>query len=306
MPESPTSTRNFRQCLWATARPRQWIKSSFILAPALFTLDILQAEIWPSLLIGVLGFSLVASAIYTFNDIFNRHEDAGHPLKKQRPIASGDLSIPVAGVITVVFLLAGLVLLELSLPGASRYGWMYAALMIAYTLVLRRLFLVDVIVIAVGFVIRINVGAFMVQEPVSDWLVLCTFTIALFLGMIKRRQELAAIDTEATDLTRSVLADYPSVRLVDGWVQVLAGITVLCYALYTVDPATIAKHHTSKLYYTVPFVLYGIFRYQMIAVSGRKGEDPASLIIRDPGLKIVVVLWVLAVGAILYLSRNGI
>lgn len=289
--------------LWATARPRQWIKSTFIFAPALFSLRIFEPGIVLSLLAGAIGFSLIASAIYTFNDIINRFEDSLHPLKKNRPLAAGEMKVSSAAVISVILFTSGMLILVSQSSAAALYGLGYAVLMVTYTLILRRLFILDVIAISCGFVLRIETGAKLIDEPVSHWLLLCTFAIALFLGMIKRRQELAALAEADRPVSRRVLVNYPDLGIVDGWVNVLAGITVLCYALYTVDAQTIAKHHTSALIYTIPLVLYGIFRYQSLACSGRAGEDPAILILSDLGLKLVILCWIALTAAILYMAN---
>lgn len=301
MPQSK-SNHNAFHLLWISARPRHWIKSSFLIVPALFTLHILDSQYWIRLLFGVIGFSLIASAVYIFNDIMNRAEDRFHPLKNLRPIASGKLSVGLASIFSFIFFCLGIGLLALANIEAVPYGLGYFGLMIVYTVFLRSLYIIDVIAIAAGFVLRIMAGASIIDEQVSYWLILCTFTIAVFLGLIKRRQEIAAIENAEPTTTRKVLSDYPSLTIVDGWINVLAGMTVLCYALYTVDPQTIEKHHTGRLVYTLPFVLYGIFHYHSLALSGRKGEDPVQLIISDIGLRVVVVLWGITVAGILYFA----
>jgi 4-hydroxybenzoate polyprenyltransferase len=301
-----------------TLRPNQWIKSSFILAPALFTLVIFDSTFWTSLITGFFGFSFTASAIYAFNDICNRHEDRLHPIKQNRPVASGSLSVRNAAILSAMCLLIGMSLLCTLGSAIALVGMGYVVIMIAYTLILRNLVIVDVIIIAIGFVLRVLVGAFIINEPLSHWLVLCTFTIALFLGMIKRRQELAGVyPLVAADYspiierdfsqsnekqTRSVLARYPPIRIIDGWINVLSGMTILCYALYTVDPQTIEKHHTGALIYTLPFVIYGVFRYQQVSSASGAGEDPAGLVINDFRLRLTVLLWVVTVGVILYFA----
>jgi len=291
------------KALVISARPWQWVKSSFLLVPALFTLEILNHQSWLKLGAGVLGFSLVASSIYIFNDIINRKEDKEHPVKSQRPIASGALSVAPATLFSIILTGIGLSLLHSASKSAVIFGVFYVAIMILYTIYFRRLYIVDVIFIASGFVLRVEAGAALIQEPVSHWLLLCTFTIALFLGMIKRRQEIGALNEKNVSSSRKVLGDYPPLPIIDGWINILAAITLICYALYTVDPATMAKHHTDNLLYTLPFALYGIFRYQKISLYGRAGEDPTKLVISDAGIRLAVILWVLTVGIILYLAK---
>ncbi len=302
MPKQSKTSASIFYLIWKTARPYQWIKSAFLLAPALFALRIFDSSVWIPLLKGFFGFSFIASSVYTFNDIFNRSEDVDHPVKKHRPIASGKFSLSAAAVLTAVLLTAGLLLLKSVNLKAALFGASYALLMTIYTLYLRKVYLVDVIIIAIGFVIRVDTGGALISEPVSHWLILCTFTIALFLGMIKRRQEIAAFRSEGKQSIRKSLAQYPDLSVVDSWISVLGGMTVLCYALYTVDPATIAKHNTDKLLYTLPFVLYGIFRYRTVSLSGRAGEDPSELVMKDGAVKIAVALWAVAVGLVLYLA----
>jgi len=293
--------------LFDTTRPKQWIKNLFIFAPALFTLRILDSHLWGDLLLGFIGFSLVSSAVYTLNDIFNRAEDRLHPVKKNRPIAVGTLSIPLAVLLIAILLSAGAGLLTLVSYPAVFIALAYFALMLLYTLWFRRLMIVDVIIIGIGFVLRVETGAQIINEPTSHWIILCTFTIALFLALIKRRQEIIITTSLPDDRSvpsggRSVLSRYPNPTILDSWITVLAGMTILSYALYTVDPGTIAKHHTNMLLYTVPFVVYGIFRYHQRALTGSAGENPAQIVLTDTGIRFAVVLWVGAVGTILWIA----
>lgn len=290
--------------LLKSARLWQWIKSSFLLVPALFTLEILNRSHWGDLATGVFGFSLVASSIYIFNDIINKKEDRQHPIKSLRPIASGMLKSRTAGIFSISLAAIGLFLLIRASENVALFGVYYVLIMVLYTIYFRRLYIVDVIFIAVGFVLRVEAGAALIDQPVSHWLLLCTFTIALFLGMIKRRQEIGALGGSHETHSRKVLADYPPLQIIDGWINILAAITLMCYALYTVDPATIAKHHTNALIYTLPFAFYGIFRYQKISLFGRGGEDPTKLVISDIGIRFAVILWVVTVGIILYLAKS--
>lgn len=304
--------RTALQLIWATIRPRQWIKSSFLFAPALFTLKIIDLTILPELLLGAFGFSLIASSIYTFNDIINRHEDRIHPIKRLRPIAAGEMSISYAGILSVLLLLFGSGLLYLSGSSVLMIGLVYVLLMIAYTLYFRKVLIIDVIIIGIGFVLRVLAGSLLISSPASHWLLLCTFTIALFLGMIKRRhevmafQEFTANDSETVNPTaREVLSRYPEISVINGWINILAGMTVLCYALYAVDPVTAAKHHTGSLIYTLPFVLYGVFRYQQLSMVNHAGEDPTKLVTNDLGIKVIVALWAVTVGVILFFAKGG-
>ena len=281
------------------------------MAPALFTLRIFDTSYIFPLLTGALGFSLIASSIYTFNDIFNRHEDKFHPVKRIRPIASGEFLVWTAAILSFCLFVAGLGLLQLAGGGTPFVGLVYVLLMVVYTLYFRKVQIIDVIIIGMGFVLRVLAGSMLINSVASHWLLLCTFTIALFLGMIKRRQEVMALQEYSSDdnsdncvATREVLARYPAITVINGWINILAAMAVLCYALYTVDPETVAKHHTGALVYTLPFVLYGVFRYQQLAMVGNAGEDPTKLVTNDLGIKIIITLWAVTVGVILYLAKS--
>lgn len=296
-------TRSFGALL-RTFRLRQWVKSGIILAPALFTLKLFSPDVLPKLAAALAGFSLVASALYAFNDYCNRKEDRLHPVKRRRPLASGDLSPRIALPVGALLLIFGLVLLNVAARGAFYLGAAYALLMAAYSLILRRIMILDVLVVSAGFVLRVLVGGAAISEEASHWLILCTFTIALFLSLIKRRQELAALETGG-ETTRSTLAHYPPLPILDGWIAVASAMTLICYALYTVDPLTVAKHYTHNLIYTLPFVIFGIFRYHRLAVTGRAGEDPSELALKDRGLQAIVALWGAASAGVLWWAKRG-
>lgn len=286
-----------------TYRLRQWVKSGFVLAPALFTLHILVPAEWGRLALGVIGFSLVASAAYVLNDILNQQEDRLHPVKRTRPIASGDLKIGSALGGMAAALGGGMVIVAMATPRGAMIAGGYFLMIAAYSGWLRKVLIVDLLLVAAGFVLRILVGAALIDEPVSHWLLLCTFTIALYLGLVKRRQEIAAMG-EGEPATRSVLKNYPPLSIIDSWITVMTAMTLLCYALYTVDSETVEKHHTGALIYTLPLVLYGVFRYQKLALTDRAGEDPTALVLEDNGLKAVVALWAVAVAVILTIARQ--
>ncbi len=285
-------------------RLRQWVKSGFILAPALFTLQFLDPKIWGHLIFCVLGFSLISSAVYVFNDLMNRTEDRQHPTKKLRPIASGNLQTTPALIGMAFAFVVGMILLVASSVEGAIIGGSYFVMMALYSVWLRRLLIVDIIIVALGFVLRVILGSVIIHEPLSHWMLLCTFSIALFLGLVKRRQEIAAI--EQSDLSsRKVLHIYPPLSVIDSWITVLTSMTLIFYTLYTVDPRTAEKHHTDALIYTLPIVLYGIFRYQKLAINDRAGEDPTALVVKDNGIKFTVLLWIVVVAVILTLARSN-
>lgn len=291
------------RAIWRSMRPHQWFKNFFIFAPALFTLDIFRKAFTVKLLVGFIGFSLISSAIYIFNDIKDREEDRLHPVKRFRPIASGQIPLGFAALIALFLFLSGLTILYTLQPKSALVGIGYVLLMVLYNFGLRKVALIDTITISVGFVLRVVAGGTLIQQPLSHWLLLCTFTLALYLSIMKRRQETVVVFNEENNRTRQVLFHYPSLQVMDGWCNILAGMSVIFYALYTVDPQTIAKHHTDNLIYTVPFVIYGVFRYQKVAYTSGSGEDPARLVLKDPGVIWAVILWTIVSGTILYYAH---
>jgi len=247
------------------------------------------------------AFCAASSAVYLVNDIVDREEDRRHPVKRNRPIASGRLPLGAAGLLAAA-LAAASVAVAWFLPtdvrltsGGLRPGPVvlaaYLALNVAYTTLLKRVAIADVTCVALGFLIRVASGPKVVGLEVSSWLILCTFFGALFLALAKRRGELLV--TESTGGGRSVLEEY-STQALDLLVGTAATATILCYAIYTVSPDTVQKFHTHRLVYTVPFVFFGLGRYLLLLFRRRRGEDPAAVLFSDPGLLLAIGGWLAA------------
>jgi 4-hydroxybenzoate polyprenyltransferase len=282
-------------------RPGQWLKNGFVLAPLLFSRQYRDGEQAVRALIAAACFCLLSSAIYIFNDLRDLEEDRRHPVKRHRPLARSAVSKGAA-----VGLMGAAIGAGLGLAGARLGGWFvllglgFVALNAAYTLLLKHLVIVDVLAIAAGFVLRIWAGSVAIDVLPSHWLVLCTVMISLFLGFTKRRAELAVSGGEHT---RLVLRDY-SVGFLDQAIAMMTGVTILCYVLYTVDAQTVAMFGSHNLLLTVPFVLYGLFRYLHIAYHQQGGEDPTALAFRDGPLIVGVVLWALTALAVIQYGRD--
>lgn len=284
--------------LLRSLRPVQWVKNFVVFAGLIFSRhfdrpdDILRS-------IGVFGvFCALASAIYLFNDIRDRESDRSHPQKKARPIASGELSVGVAAA-TSVFLFA------LGLTAACLLGLnvfitvsIYVLLNIAYSMGLKRVALLDVMIVAIGFVLRAVAGAEVIDVEISPWLVVCTLLLALFLGFGKRRWELVALGGDATN-HRAALAGYTTV-LLDQLIAVTTASTVVAYALYTLAPETQTKFGTDQLIWTLPFVLFGVFRYLWLIHGAQQGGNPTSALLRDWPIVVTAVLWL---GTVLWIIR---
>lgn len=282
-------------------RPRQWTKNAVVAAAFFFaagdpTLHVGGAMAWQTIL-AVLLFCLLSSGVYLINDVRDAPSDRQHPVKRFRPVASGALSPGMA-------LAAATVLLLLGLGGAfalaREYGKVaagYVALQLAYSLALKHISLLDVFIIAAGFVLRAIAGAAAIAVPVSPWLLLCAFLLALFLALCKRRHELVAMREEA-HTSRPTLEKYDE-KLLDQLIAIVSAATIVSYALYTLWPETVHKFNTQKLGLTIPFVIFGIFRYLDLVYRHRKGEQPEQILLTDFPLLANLVLYGASVLAIL-------
>ena len=289
-------------------RPKQWTKNLLIYLPLFFTIN----EAWNpedmgdmSSLIGrtTLGFvifSALSGAIYLANDIFDIQRDRQHPKKRLRPIASGQLAIPVAwvasAILTVIGLSAGFVLEPLF--GAMCLA--YVGTMVVYTLMLKRLILLDVFAISTGFVLRAVAGAAVLEVPISPWLYICTGMGALFIALAKRRGELALAGDHAGS-QRDTLEWYTP-GVLDHFMAVVATSALLSYSLYTFTASNLPENHTMML--TIPFVAYGLFRYIYLVYTKGLGETPEEILITDLPLIISIVLWLATAATILVMFRG--
>ncbi len=274
-------------------RPVQWVKNLVVFAGLIFARhfdqpdDILRS-------VGVFGvFCALASAIYLFNDTRDRDSDRSHPQKKTRPIASGELSIGLAAATSVVLFAVGLTAACLLGLNVFVTVAIYVLLNIAYSMGLKHIALVDVMIVALGFVLRAVAGAEAINVEISPWLVVCTLLLALFLGFGKRRWELVALGGDATN-HRAALAGYTT-HLLDQLIAVTTASTVVAYALYTLAPETQAKFGTDQLIWTLPFVLFGVFRYLWLIHGAQQGGNPTSALLRDWPIVVTAGLWLLTV-----------
>lgn len=272
-------------------RPHQWIKNLFVWAPLIFSGRYTEWLLFEKTLYGFICFCLVSSAIYAINDICDREEDRRHPIKKNRPIASGLISAHSAVMIGTVLLGIALVLGYWIRLSFLLTLLIYAVLNIGYSFRLKHIAILDVMTIAAGFVLRVLGGSFATGIMPSHWLILCTMMISLFLGFTKRRAELLAINQEE-NTSRQVLADY-SITFIDQAISMVTGATIVCYALYTVDQRTVAEFDTHAMLLTVPMVIYGLFRYIYIIYHMKEGDDPTGTIIKDFPILIDLLLYVL-------------
>jgi 4-hydroxybenzoate polyprenyltransferase len=279
-------------------RPSQWTKNLIIFGGLLFGQRLFDA---PSVLYASAAFVVfcaLSGVVYLLNDVADREADRKHPLKRHRPIASGALSTSVAlgaaGVIGAVALGAAFWLrFEFGLFAAS-----YVALLALYSGPLKHVVIIDVLTIAIGFVLRAAAGAVVIDVPISNWLLVVTILGALFLALSKRRHELVLLGDEATS-HRASLQEY-SPYLLDQMISVVTASTLVAYAFYTISAETVEKFHTTHLGLTLPFLLYGIFRYLYLVHQKEGGGSPAEMLLNDRPLLACVALWALAVALIIY------
>ena len=279
-------------------RPTHWIKNLFIFAPLIFSLKLFDFFLLLKTVAAFLLFCILSGSLYILNDLFDREEDKLHPKKSKRPIASGTISKSEA--ISIFF--------ALSIIGLFLAFWLnkyffiaalvYFVLQIAYSIKLKHVVIVDVFIITFGFVIRVVAGGLVIEVPISSWLLICTMLLALFLAMSKRRHEIVLLEDMASN-HRPILKEY-SPYLLDQMIAVVTASTLIAYCLYTISAETVEKFGTTNLVFTVPFVLYGIFRYLYLTHQKGKGGSPESLIIKDKPLLINILLWAGTVFFILY------
>lgn len=278
-------------------RPHQWVKNLLVLAPLVFAHQVGDPEKVGLALLAFAVFCAVSSGVYVLNDVVDRHADARHPTKRDRPIASGRLPVGVARAAIPVLIGGGLAAAWLLMPTvADKRPFVlsplaYLVLNLAYSFGLKRIVIVDALCIAIGFQIRVDAGAVAIDEKTSSWILLCTFFFALFLAFCKRREEVASVD-DASGATRATMRDY-EIGFLDQLVAPLAALSILTYALYTVDRTT--EFFSERMKYTVPFVVFGVFRYLFLVHRRGEGADPARLLFRDPQLIVSGVLWGLTV-----------
>ncbi len=281
-------------------RPKQWTKNLVLFAGLIFSQTLTQPFLLLKAIAGFALFSALSGALYILNDIVDLREDGEHPVKSQRPIASGRLSVKAALLWAVVLALGSLCLTWLLGGKFFLVAAMYTVLSIAYSFLIKGIVILDVLAIAFGFVLRAVAGAVVIDVEISTWLLVCTVLLALFLALSKRRHELILLEGSVADLHRKTLSEY-SPRLLDQMISVVTASTLMAYALYTMAPETVSKFQTRGLGLTIPFVLYGIFRYLYLIHRREEGGAPEKTFLTDLPLLMDVGLWIIAVGLVIYL-----
>ena len=285
--------------LLESLRPAQWVKNGFVFAALIFSRSLLNGHRVYLVTLAALVFCGLAGAVYLLNDVLDAAEDREHPVKRQRPVASGRLRIHTALASSILLgsgALVGAWLLDRQFFTAIA---LYGVLNAVYSLFLKHVMLLDVFVIAAGFVLRVVGGGLVIHVEISPWLIVCTTLLALFLALTKRRQELVLLGSNAAN-HRASLAHY-SPYFLDQLIGIVTASTVMSYSLYTLSADVTAKFPGKRLELTIPFVLFGIFRYLYLVHQVSEGGNPTRLLLTDRVLLSIVVLWAVAVVLIIYL-----
>jgi 4-hydroxybenzoate polyprenyltransferase len=282
----------------SSLRPTQWVKNLFLFAALVFSQNLMLLSKSLQVCWAFVLFCLLTSGTYLINDLFDLQEDRKHPIKSKRSLASGQLSRSGA-------LIMALLLVAISLgfsfrlhPQFGMVAGVYFLINLVYSAYLKHVVILDVMLVASGFVLRAVAGAVVIEADISSWLIICTGLIALFLALSKRRQELVMLAEDSSG-HRRVLEEY-STYFLDQMIAVVTASTLMSYVLYTFSPEVIRKFGTANLGFTIPFVLYGIFRYLYLVHQQAKGGNPTRVLLTDRPLMLDILMWFVAVWVILY------
>ena len=281
-----------------TLRPYQWTKNLVVFTALIFSGHLFLVNDVKISVLTFMLFCLVAGGVYGLNDILDRKEDINHPDKKQRPLAArhitpqfvfwGSLFVSVIGILGSYFINIQVTIIL----------FIYFILMILYSMKLKHIVIIDLIIVALAFVLRAVAGAVAIKVAISPWLLVCAFFLALFLVLGKRRNELIILKENSVN-HRKILGEYNS-KLLDQMIATATATSIMSYVLYIMDSNTIAKFHTRNLIYTIPFVVWGIFRYLYLIYKKEIGGSPEKILINDKGVLLPVMLWSVLVAVILY------
>lgn len=285
------------------ARPGHWIKNGVVFMPVITGLQIFNIDAWFRAFAAAVAFCFASSCVYILNDIKDRQYDKAHPLKKNRPLASGQINISTAVAEALVFLLLALTIAQGLSVLVTLIILSYLILQISYTTLLKHIVLVDVICIAMGFVLRAASGAAAITVEISPWLFICMFTICLFMGFCKRYSEIVtAGDKQQAQDHRPALIEYTP-ELLTHLITLSAGVAVVAFLVYGLNERTVEQFGTNYFIYTLPIVVYAVFRFAMLSMKGCYA-DPADLILHDRPFQITILIWILFILAIINWGKD--
>lgn len=297
MPKTNTVPTNFRHVL-KLLRPKHYIKNLFIFMPLFFAGQFSDQQQLIKLLFAFLAFSFCASAIYILNDSRDIAEDRLHPKKRLRPLAAGTISLQTAIILMILLFVTGLITMGyLSLQALGILG-LYLVLNVLYSFFLKHVSILDVTIIAVGFVLRIFVGAIVTDTPLSQWIVIMTFLLALFLALAKRRDGVLLF-LETNQKMRRVIQDY-NLKFVEGAMMIMSSVTIVAYILYTTSTEVVLRLDSQYVYLTAIYVILGILRYMQLSLLENNSGSPTDLVLKDSFLIAVILGWILHFAALIY------
>lgn len=280
-------------------RPRQWTKNMFVFAALIFDRQLFNLHSFERTVIAFIIFCLLSSSVYLLNDVMDINSDREHPIKKNRPIASGKLAVSTAVIASILIAVVSLGIALLVSPTLALIAAVYYLMNIAYSKWLKHIVLIDVLIIAFGFVLRVAAGVSVIQvQRFSPWLYVCMTLLALYMGFGKRRAEMSAVNNGTS--TRKVLSGY-SIAFLDQLITIVSATTIIAYSLYTFSAPNLPDNHLMMV--TIPFVLYAIFRYLYLIQMKNAGGEPEELLLTDHPLQITIILWALAILTIFYFYK---
>ena len=292
---------NHLKDLLTSMRPYQWSKNILLFAGLFFSLSLFNVPLVLKAFYGFISFTFASSSVYLFNDLTDIEKDKRHPLKKNRPLAAGRISKKEAIIVSLV-----LFLLSVAIP-ALLINYLFVTIIIAYIIInlaysfyFKRIVILDVFLVSLGFLLRVIAGIVAIDVPISQWIIIATFLLAMLLSIGKRRGELINLNDGASDHRKS-LSNY-SLAFIDNLLNIIVAATIVTYALYTIADETVARFRTHMLILTTPVIIYMLFRYLYMLQHKNQGEDPIKMIIHDHHLIIGGIIWLLMVGALIYLK----
>lgn len=279
-------------------RLHHWVKNLFMMLPLFFAAQLFDIQKLSMILIGLIPFGLCASGIYVLNDLKDYAFDRNHPVKSKRPIASGQVSRFSATILLVVLLSAGLALAYII---KLKFGFilsLYVAMNIAYSFGLKHISILDIILVSIGFVLRIKAGGALAEIGISEWLMLMVFLLALFMAVAKRRDDVVLMSEGKQQIRKASESYHP--EFLNIMLAIIASIIMMAYLMYCLNPQTIVRFHTYRLYYTSLFVLAGLFRYLQIAYVAKDAGSPTKVLYKDRFIQVTLFLWILSFYLIIY------
>jgi len=284
--------------LFKLMRPHQYLKNFFIFLPLFFALKVTDISLLSKALIAFIAFSLTASAIYILNDYLDIEEDRLHPTKKNRPLAAGTITKSQAILFMSILLGTGFILMMTLSWKAVAIQIIYILLNLAYSMYLKHIAIIDVVIIAIGFVLRIFIGTEVTLLDTSMWIIVMTFLLALFLALAKRRDDVVLFNNTGKKM-RKVIDGY-NIQFVDMAMTLMAGVVIVSYLMYCVSPAVIARTGSNQLYLTLIYVIVGIMRYMQITFVEEASGSPTKVLLKDRLMQTVILLWILTFAILIY------